>query len=168
MNELILESEGLRIAIRAHENVDVWAVAQAAFKAAHQPPRGLDPTTSPLKVVGSPPPAPKRSGSAAEQMRQIAADLLSNGRSREQRELKKHVRAAGVRPDGLAAALKADDRFELDRNVMGNPIWRDRMATPPAAPLPKPDSEKPEWMRDRKVDPRYDPAIVNGAGQGGT
>jgi hypothetical protein len=150
INELTVESEGLRVAVRA-ERGDVWLAARAALDAAaaalgHRNDYSHHP---PIESGAS------SHGTASEQIRAIAAEMLADGRSRERRVLAKAVRDAGVKSEGLDAALSRDPRFERDHNVAGRPIWRDISVPRPAAPAPVPDSEKPEWMRT--------PIAANGA-----
>ena len=146
MSELIVEHEGLRVHITAPPGVDVWLAARAAFDAAR-----VAPIVAPGEV-GAPPirrggaPSP---GGASERIRELAAEMLSDGRPRERREIAKAVRDAGLKSEGLDQALKRDKRFQRDHNVMGRPIWRDVSVPPPPAPEPLPDHEKPEWMRTR-------------------
>ena len=145
MNELTVESDGLRVVVRVGEG-DVWAATRAAFDAASAA-LGDGKTTHRGSPTYRPPMSPTGPVSASDRIRAIAARMLSDGRSRERRVIAKAVRDAGMKSEGLDAALSRDERFERDHNVAGRPIWRDVSVPRPPAPAPVPDSEKPDWMR---------------------
>ncbi len=185
MSETIIESDGLRVAVRVDEARDPWPLAAAAFAAA----RGLADTRTSLSIGACacetkslPKNGPEEgfsdnlhthtrpdvgsvcvSASASGRIRELVAGMLADGRSQERRVLAKAVRDAGMRSEGLDGALERDPghRFERDHNVAGRPIWRDITVPRPPVPGPVPDSEKPEWMRN--------PAAVTAAtGNGAT
>jgi hypothetical protein len=140
MSELTIESEALRITVRAAEG-DAWAALRAAFDAATAALNASpQPFSPPIHIGGE-----NSRGSASERIREIAAGMLADGRSRERREIAKAIRDAGLKTEGLDQALKRDKRFERDHNVMGRPIYRDRYAKPRAAPEPTPGHGPAEW-----------------------
>jgi len=147
MSELTIESDGVRLTLAAAKDVDLWPLSKAAFDAACAALHAAPETSSASSIcIGS----STTTGSVSERIREIAKDMLSDGRSRERREIAKAVRAAGLTSEGLDQALKRDKRFERDHNVMGRPIWRDTSVPAPLPPPPTPDHVKPEWMRTSK------------------
>jgi hypothetical protein len=122
-----------------------------------------------LRVAAKQPPPPSVSiggggsrGSKLGQIREIARELLSDGRVHDRREIAKVVRGAGLDPNPLNKAL--DGHFERGENVMGRPTYRDRSVPPPYRAEPRPDHEKPDWMRDRE--PLNDGATMHAISNG--
>jgi len=68
--------------------------------------------------------------SAAAQIREVVAEVLSDGRHHERRELAKVVRERGLSSRNLDNALRTKD-FERGENVTGRPTYRLRQAESP-------------------------------------
>ena len=154
--ELTVEAGGLRVTVAA-DGVDLWRTTRAAFEAAEN--ICCSPACKTTTNVRRPARATHRpKGSKAERVRQIAQELLADGKIHERREISKAVRDEGLSGHLVNSAL--DGHFEKGHNSLGRPTYRDR-SVPSGYNTESPaDSDKPAWMRDRVPAEPKPPAAV--------
>ena len=92
-------------------------------------------------------------------MREIAVEVLSDGRFHPRRHISAEIRARGLKPTNLDTALKGE-RFERNRTVTGNPAYRDRDAYAQREPNP------PARAEGQRKKASFDAGGSNGARNG--
>jgi hypothetical protein len=73
----------------------------------------------------------KAATSKAARIREIARDILADGKPHEQREIGRAVREAGLRSQHVTGALEAEPNIERFVNGLQRPAYRDRSVAPP-------------------------------------
>ena len=168
--ELTLEAHGVRITVAdAGAGGDaLFAVAQAAFQAAERTFVATHSFKTSDKRSSSSG-GSRAGGSRSARVREIAREILSDGRVHERREISQAVRDAGL-PKGAVNSLNGvlDREFHKSQNVYGRPTYRDlSVASPYKDPQQSAGEDKPDWMRSHA--PSHEPgdlerlAVTNGA-----
>jgi hypothetical protein len=147
---LSVEFDGLRLALDGEPDALVWAAAQAAFNTAARESarlRGQSLSSPPIGDDESNRPRPNGGGKKTARMREIARQVLADGRVHERREITKAVREAGLDPQPLTKVLSG--HFERGTNMDGRPTYRDTtVPSPYVDPRTVPDDKKPAWLRN--------------------
>ncbi len=120
MPPLRIEFEGLVVSLDLPAD-RVWEV----LRYAHMGCQGPEKNNGVAPLQGPPPhyfPPPSPSDSKAGQIRNVAREVLADGRPHERREIAQAVREAGLEAANLDGALKG--HFERAQNVMGRPTYR--------------------------------------------
>jgi hypothetical protein len=153
--ELTVETPALRVTVAAPREA-AWKALRAAVEAVE----GVVPPSVYIEG-GTTPPGPGQH-TMAGRIREIAREILADGRVHERREISKAVREAGIPAGGLDSALSSC--FEKGANVKGRPTYRDRGVPSGYSTKPIPDDEKPQWMRDPAPAGPHHHGILNGGG----
>ena len=116
---MLIETNGLRVELEIVDE-ECWEVLKfAAARAAEKPEsrsrRHLHTTMAPTSSSSS-------KLSNAEGLRQVARELLSDGRFHPRKELARAAREAGLNANHLESALR--NRFERNSNIDGT-VYRD-------------------------------------------
>ncbi len=166
MSELRIETDGMAVVFTGDPET-LWKAATGAVNnianTLCKRVSSIIETPAPTATTASAPEKarkrPVRGISKADQVRDIAQEVLADGRVHERREIAKAARAHGLDAHLINSALEG--RFEKDVNSLGRPTYRDRSVASGYNTESPPDDAKPEWMRDRQPAVARPPARVD-------
>jgi hypothetical protein len=148
---LTVEAAGTRVTVTREgaTRALLWSLARAAFEAVEAARNDYSSHPNPRGEMNS-----RKSGSNAERLREVAREVLADGRVHERREIARAARERGLNPAGLRQALSG--HFEDGTSMDGRPTYRDpSVPSPYRDPRSVSDDEKPEWLRDHP--PAHEP-----------
>jgi hypothetical protein len=151
---LTVEAAGTRVTV-VQEGASpalLWDLARAAYEAvvAVEPARN-DYSSHPIPIEGM---NSQKPVSNAERLREVAREVLADGRVHERREIARVARSRELNPAGLTQALSG--HFEDGTSMDGRPTYRDpSVPSPYRDPRSVSDDEKPGWLRNHP--PAHEP-----------